>query len=95
MNYKKITRIFAFSLGMAATLLSTNLHAQQKGDGLFGKGNATEQSDNYSMMGRGDTGGYEITTQQFEEVPIGSGWLVLTLAGTAYAMKKRKNNNKN
>ena len=95
MNYKKITRIFAFSLGMAATLLSTNLHAQQKGGGLFSKGPEAKQSENYSMMGRGDTGGYEITTQQFEEVPIGSGWLVLTLAGTAYAMKKRKNNNKN
>ena len=94
MNYKKIMRIFAFSLGLAATMLSTNLYAQNNGGGMFGKGHETNQSDNYSMMGRGDMGGYEITTKQFEEVPLGSGWLVLTLAGTAYAMKKRKNNNK-
>ena len=40
-------------------------------------------------------GGFNIGTQQFgEEAPLGSGWFVLTIAGVAYAFRKRKNNNK-
>ena len=39
-------------------------------------------------------GGFNIGTQQFgQEAPLGGGWLVLTMAGAAYAFKKRKNNN--
>ena len=40
-------------------------------------------------------GGFDISTQLFgQEAPLGSGWLVLTIAGVAYAFRKRKNNNK-
>ena len=40
-------------------------------------------------------GGYNITTQHFgHDAPLGGGCLVLTLAGAAYALKKRKNNKK-
>lgn len=46
-------------------------------------------------FGEDVNGGYNIGTQQFgQELPLGSGWLVLTLAGAAYAFKKRKNNHK-
>ena len=39
--------------------------------------------------------GYYIGTQQFgQDLPLGNGWLVLSLAGVAYALKKRKNNHK-
>ena len=50
------------------------------------------------IFGSDTDGGLNIYTQQFgyeeEEAPLGSGCLVLTLAGAAYAFKKRKNNDK-
>ena len=50
------------------------------------------------IFGSDTDGGLNIYTQQFgyeeEETPLGSGCLVLTLAGAAYAFKKRKNNDK-
>ena len=46
-------------------------------------------------FGEDVNGGYNIGTQQFgQDLPLGSGWLVLTLAGAAYAFKKQKNNHK-
>ena len=50
------------------------------------------------IFGSDTYGGYNIYTQQFgyegTETPLGSGYLVLTLAGAAYAIRKRKNNKK-
>ena len=50
------------------------------------------------IFGSDTDGGLNIYTQQFgyeeEETPLGSGCIVLTLAGAAYAFKKRKNNDK-
>lgn len=50
------------------------------------------------IFGSDTDGGFNIYTQQFgyeeEETPLGSGCLVLTLAGAAYAIRKRKNNKK-
>ena len=46
------------------------------------------------ISGSDEIGGFNIGTQLFgQEAPLGGGWLVLTLAGAAYAFKKRKNNN--
>ena len=50
------------------------------------------------QFGSDVNGGFNIGTQQFgyeeEETPLGSGCIVLTLAGAAYAIRKRKNNKK-
>ena len=50
------------------------------------------------IFGSDIDGGFNIYTQQFgyeeEETPLGSGFIVLTLAGAAYAIRKRKNNKK-
>ena len=64
--------------------------------GFMGRGSS---SGRYNVgtqhFGEDVNGGYNIGTQQFgQELPLGSGWLVLTLAGAAYAFKKRKNNHK-
>ena len=51
---------------------------------------------NFGTQQFGDdvNGGFNIGTQLFgQEAPLGGGWLVLTMAGAAYAYKKRKNNN--
>ena len=46
-------------------------------------------------FGENTNGGYSIGTQPFgDDAPLGSGWLVLTLAGAAYAFNKQKNNHK-
>ena len=44
------------------------------------------------QLGSDDNGGYNLYNQSFEEVPMGSGLLILTAAGAGYALKKRKNN---
>ena len=47
------------------------------------------------LFGEINDGGFNIGTQQFgQEAPLAGGWLVLTIAGVAYAFKKRKNSNK-
>ena len=65
--------------------------------GLFGSDNNGYYNISTQQFGSDDYGGFNISTQLFgyeEEEGLGSGWVVLTLAGTAYAIKKRKNNEK-
>ena len=62
--------------------------------GLF---NSTGNGFNIGTQhfGSDENGGFNIGTQQFgEEAPLGGGWFVLTFAGAAYALKKRRNNHK-
>ena len=69
---------------------------QQSIDGMFRSG-VDQGGYNIGTQHFGDNinGGFNIGIQQFgEEAPLGSGWLVLTIAGVAYAFRKRKNNNK-
>ena len=69
---------------------------EQSSEGLFrindilGRFNIGTQ-----LFGDNTLGGFDVSTQQFgEEAPLGSDWLVLTIAGVAYAFRKRKNNKK-
>ena len=74
--------------GLGATTSSMDGYRGSLFDPTMGGYNITTQ-----IFGLDVTGGYQISTQQFgQEAPLGSGWLVLTMAGVAYAFKKRKNN---
>ena len=69
---------------------------QQSPEGIF-RMNDNLGGYNIGTQHFGDDvfGGFNIGTQLFgEEAPLGSGWLVLTIAGVAYAFRKRKNNNR-
>ena len=82
----------------------------QTGGGVFYRGNETQSSGNFSMMNRSGTGGYNISTEQIgsgnngpyqigteplePNAPLGSGLFIMAAAGAAYALKKRKKNNK-
>ena len=99
-SIKRIEVIMVLLLCIAVGALA------QSGGGVFGRGNTQEQADDFGAMGRGgSSGSYNLHNQQFgsdgyelhnqtfgQDAPLGSGWLVLTLAGAAYASKKRKNN---
>ena len=62
--------------------------------GFIGRGSSVGSYNvGTQHFGEDVNGGYNIGTQQFgQNLPLGSGWLVLTLAGAAYTLKKRKNN---
>ena len=82
----------------------------QEGGGLFGLGPISsdmgynnrgllDPAGGYNIgtqhFGSDENGGFNIGTQHFgQEAPLGGGWFVLTLAGAAYALKKRRNNHK-
>lgn len=100
-NNKKTMKTIVFSLVLAAlTLTANNLNAQDRG--LFGMGKSSADnnySTSQSLMSKGspveinDEGGisnYGIG----EEVPMGSGLLILSLAGAGYAALRRKRSRK-
>lgn len=106
---KRNKKVLLLTLALSAGLLLPLDMNAQKG-GMFARGNKTESTDNFSMMNRGSTGGYDLHNQQFgsntiggydlhnqtfgQEAPLGSGLLILAAAGAGYALKKRKKNNK-
>lgn len=59
----------------------------------FGSGNAGTYSLGNQQFGAGDNGNYNLTNEQFG-APLGGGLLILTAAGAAYALGKRKHNKK-
>ena len=95
-------------LALSAVLLLPMGVSAQKGGGIFYRGDKAENVDNVSMMNRGATGGYNISTEHFgsgtnggyqigteqfgQDAPLGSGLFIMAAAGAAYALKKRKMN---
>ena len=71
---------------------------KENGGGLFRAGvndfNCNLFNQNFSPIFGDDIAGYNLYNQSFEEVPLGSGLLILTAAGAGYALKKRKSNKK-
>lgn len=80
---KKLVLTIAFVLGLGLTTF-----ANPNGGGVFGRGESTEQGNHENtffapgLPQHGQNGN--------QPAPLGSGTIVLTALGAAYAMKKRK-----
>ena len=101
-------RTLLLTLALSAVLLLPMGVSAQKGGGIFYRGDKAENVDNVSMMNRGATGGYNISTEHFgsgtnggyqigteqfgQDAPLGSGLFIMAAAGAAYAFSKRKKN---
>jgi len=96
----KILKAFVLFLGLSM-LTATQLNAQN-GGGVFGKGYAEENTSRGMLNpSRGnitnqtygaDADGFGITNQTYgqnEETPVGSGLLIMAVAGACYAGMKR------
>lgn len=80
------TRFRTLALTMVfAVLMPVSLFAQS--DGFF-RGGENESYQNRDGISSG------MTNQQFQDGPVGSGLLILTVAGAGYAVARRKRNNK-
>lgn len=72
----------------AGLLLSTSLSAQEQG-GLFSRGNTTDFTER-GLMNRSEVSG-GLNNQAFgQDVPLGSGLLILFGAAVGYAIIKKK-----
>ena len=77
-------------------------HAQSSDAFFYNDNDYTIRNANFGgynigtqIFGSDVNGGFNITTQVFgQETPLDGGLFVLAISGVAYAMKKRKNNNK-
>ena len=60
----------------------------------YGLNNQTFGAGGYNLTNQTfGEGGYNLTNQTFgDNAPIGSGLLIMTIAGAGYAIRKRKNN---
>lgn len=87
MKKNKLKKAFALSLVLAAMMLTTtNLNAQYDGNrGLFGRGVETESNNRDGGVGLGGA------TEE-NPTPVGSGTAIFVAAGAAYAILKRKEN---
>ena len=90
-NRKKTWKVFGLSLGLALVLLSTNANAQYEGNrGIFGKGESVDASPSRGLMDHRGSSGYSITNQTYgQDAPLGSGLLIMAVAGACYAGMKR------
>ena len=62
--------------------------------GAYDLNNQTFGSSGYNLTNQTfGEGGYDLTNQTFgDDAPLGSGLLIMTIAGAGYAFRKRKNN---
>ena len=98
-NNKKM-KTFVFSLGLVTMMLTANnLNAQNEGgSGLFGRGESSTRFDHSSnsrgmMNVTGIPGNSEEGISNYgigEEVPLGSGLVILLGAGLGYVALKKK-----
>ena len=96
----KTLKAFVLFLGLLM-LTATQMNAQNKGGGLFGMGPSGEASPHRSLLNPSggnitnqtygsDADGFGITNQTYgQDAPLGSGLLIMVLAGACYAGMKR------
>ena len=98
----KIKNVFVLLAFMLALLLPCSLNAQWgRSDNFFGDYKEPDYynrgGEGYSIYLGGHGPGGTITNQTFDQpLPLGSGLIVMTVAGAGYVLlKRRKNNTKN
>lgn len=96
----KTLKAFVLFLGLLM-LTATQMNAQNKGGGLFGMGPSGEASPHRSLLNPSggnitnqtygsDADGFGITNQTYGlDAPLGSGLLIMAVAGACYAGMKR------
>ena len=105
---RKVKTFLVLSLVATAVLsLSGNMFAQSD-RGVFGRGDAWEETQERGMLGRGPNTNYAISTDDDGEnlfgnqpfgvtptnhAPLGNSMLVLIAAGVGYAFAKSKKSN--
>ena len=110
---KKRKKTFVFLFGLAVAMLSTPpVQAQGLLENLLDEYYAEkdqQSNNNGGVMGRGSSGGYNLTNQQFgsdanggyelfnqtfgQESPMGSGLAILMVTGMGYAVMKSRKKN--
>lgn len=101
----KTLKAFVLFLGLLM-LTATQMNAQNKGGGLFGMGPSGEASPHRSLLNPSggnitnqtygsDADGFGITNQTYgQDAPLGSGLLIMAVAGACYAGMKRNKKQK-
>ena len=101
----KTLKAFVLFLGLLM-LTATQMNAQNKGGGLFGMGPSGEASPHRSLLNPlggnitnqtygSDADGFGITNQTYgQDAPLGSGLLMMAVAGACYAGMKRNKKQK-
>ena len=108
---KKNLKALVLSMGLVLGMVTPVIAQAQWGGGVLGYGRDAEQISRGGLFGNPDeiggyflynqqfgdeNGGYNLSNQTFgQEVPLGSGLLILMTAAAGYVLKKRKNNDNN
>ena len=101
MMKKLSNRKVGLVLLMIVMCLALPAHAQNRDAFFYNDNDNTIRNTNFGGYNIGtqifgsEYGGFNITTQVFgQETPLDGGLFVLAISGVAYAIKKRKSNNK-
>ena len=93
----KTTKAFIMASAMALTLLlPTTTNAQTRIDGLFSSSNSSDYVERANYSGDianqtfGQNFGFGMGGIQPQESPVGSGLIIMAIAGAGYALLKKK-----
>ena len=92
MTKKNSLKAIALSLGLAALMApATPLNAQSRPSGLFGSDPQTNDNSPKGLMNPNRSGvSFELSNDNFDPAPLGSGLVLLIGAGLGYVALKKK-----